>query len=311
MKQILSLSLSLLLALSLAACGGAGAGSSTAHTSGGSSGGSVSSKAGPASHPTLVLKKSGSEERREAGTVLLETEFDKPTVEDPDHEAVRKAIQADLDEIVASFQKGSDEIYDLAQSDYQSGGADSVNPHFPYFHNLKVAPAREDSAIFSLIFDEGSYQGGAHGSDYRYGRSYDAATGRVLKLSDLGNQVPATVKPIILNMVKTLHEKEQLFFDDLGEQDLQYAVADDQFYFSKDGLVFLSGEYALQSYAEGIVSFTISYDELAGKLKDEYNPGGGVTKCENATGTYTLRADGSLDFTERPEEAEAESDVSS
>lgn len=305
MKRTFSLFLSLLLILSLAACGGRGTGSSAAQAE------DTSAKAGPASHPTLVLGESGDEERREAGTVLLEASFDKPIVKDPDHEATQKAIQADLDQIIDSFQKGSDEIYNLAKSDYKSSGADSVNPRFPYFHNLKVTRAREDSAIFSLIFDEASYQGGAHGGDYRYGRSYDAATGKVLKLSDLGEQVPATVKPIILGMVQTLHEKEHMFFDDLTEQDLKYVVTDDQFYFAKDGLVFLSGEYALQSYAEGIVSFTISYDELKGKLKDEYNPGGGVTKCENAEGAYTLQADGSLDFTERPEEAETESDVSS
>ena len=84
-------------------------------------------------------------------------------------------------------KKPPEEYYREAAALYQQ---DRQNPevsyYTSYYHALGITTARCDSAIISLVLDEANYTGGAHGFDYRYARNYDAATGQVLTLADLG-----------------------------------------------------------------------------------------------------------------------------
>ena len=230
------------------------------------------------------------------GQVLVEYGYDRPIVSISGNATAQNAIQADLDQIAGTFQKTSEEYYREAAALYQQ---DRQNPevsyYTSYYHALGITTARCDSAIISLVLDEANYTGGAHGFDYRYARNYDAATGQVLTLADLGDGVGDTARDTVVRFVNQIHETDGLFFDRIDAADLKGVVDNDLFYFDRGGVVFISGQYALQSYAEGIVTFTASYDDLAGKLRDAYNPGGGRTQCDTAFGAYTWREDSSLD----------------
>lgn len=301
-KRLVSLLLTALLTLSLTACGTHHLGSSSASTSADSSS-SIQPDASAvvanqaATTPTVTIsketKKVKSDDKR---VVLLNSEWSTAEVTVPGNDIAQKAIQADLNRITETFVNTSEEYGKEAAEFYKSNSLDpDTSAYAAYYHALSIRQARCDNMMISLVFDETNYTGGAHGTDNRYARNYDVTTGKVLTLQDLGTGVSETAKDIIPQFVTKIHKKDGLFFDAITNADLKDVVTDNMFYFDKDGLVFIDGQYLLQSYAEGIVEFTISYDDLKGKLEDAYNLGGGSTQCSTQPGIYTLKKDGSLD----------------
>lgn len=302
MKRFLTLFLTALMTLSLVACGTSGSGSSSTSASI-TSASSIASDASPAlidqatSMPTVTISKETKKIRsNDKKVVLLNSEWNTAEVTIPDNDIAQKAIQADLDRITKTFLNTSEEYRKEAAEFYQNNSLDpDSSAYAAYYNALTITQARCDNTIISLVFDETNYTGGAHGTDNRYARNYDATTGKVLTLKDLGNGISETANDKIPQFVKKIHKKDGLFFDSIKKANLEDVITDNMFYFDKDGLVFIAGQYLLQSYAEGIVEFTISYDDLKGKLEDAYNLGGGNTQCNTQLGIYTLRKNGSLD----------------
>ena len=308
MKRLLSLCLTALLALSLAACGGGQtANSSSAAQKNLTDQSAGSAQAAPAETdtvPTVTFQSENNEYKDDAEqTVVMREDLQVPTVTVPGNEAAQKAIQAQLDAIVSQFRADSEEIISGGKQEYANAQENgNTEDFFPFFHSLTFTPARCDGAVLSLVVEEAGYQGGAHGLTYRYGRTYDIATGKQLTLTDLGEGLSETALPILSQFVQAVRDKDGVFFPDASEEDLKSVVSDETCYLSDSGLVFISGQYQLQPYAAGIVLFTVSYDDLAGKLKDDYNPGGGVTRCETAETVYTFGADGALESAPLQEE---------
>lgn len=299
MKRYSALCLAALMALSLCACD-ATAGLTSASNTAESTNLPESSSAPTPSRPqmpTVTLSKETRHFRSDDGkVVLLNSEWNTAAVSIPGNEDAQSAVQSDLDQILETFQSLSQETRQESEKRYQSGESltDGSATSIPY-HSLNITRARCDSAVISLVIDETGYTGGAHGFDARYARNYDTATGQVLRLSDLGDGVDDVAGSTIVSFINQIHDRDGLFFDKVTQSDLKDLVTDDLFYFDQNGLVFIAGQYSFQSYAEGIVEFTISYDDLKGALKDAYNPGGGVTQCATDLGTYTFQKDGSLD----------------
>lgn len=297
MKRFSALCLAVLMALCLAACGSAAGPGSASATPVESAPPDASPAVPDTEPPTVTISKETRRYQSDDGqATVLSCEWNSAAVSVPGSEKAQAAIQADLDQIAGTFQKTSEEYYREAAALYQQERQNpEVSYYTSYYHALGITTARCDSAIISLVLDEANYTGGAHGFDYRYARNYDAATGQVLTLADLGDGVGDTARDTVVRFVNQIHETDGLFFDRIDAADLKGVVDNDLFYFDRGGVVFISGQYALQSYAEGIVTFTVSYDDLAGKLRDAYNPGGGRTQCDTAFGAYTWREDSSLD----------------
>lgn len=294
MKCYPALCLAALMTLSLSACGSTAGPASASTTSAASSSAPISDRA---QLPTVTISKAVEHFRSDDGKViLLNSEWNTAAVSIPGNEDAQSAVQSDLDQILETFQSISQESRQEAEDLYQAGEilTDGSTYLVPY-HALNITRARCDSAVISLVIDEASYTGGAHGSDARYARNYDSATGQVLRLSDLGDGVGDVAGSTIVSFINQIHDRDGLFFNKVTQSGLKDLVTDDLFYFDQNGLVFIAGQYSFQSYAEGIVEFTISYDDLKGSLKDAYNPGGGVTQCATDLGTYTFQKDGSLD----------------
>lgn len=293
MKRYPALCLAALLTLSLSACGSTAGPSSTSIVSEASSA-PVASQPQP---PTVTLSKETVNFQSDDGkVVLLSSEWNTAAVSIPGNESAQTAVQSDLDQILKAFLSISQESRQKAEVLYQEEEPIVDNSAYPaLYHALNITRTRCDGDVISLVIDETSYTGGAHGSDYRYARNYDTATGQVLRLSDLGDGVGDVAGDIIVSFINQIHDKDGLFFNKVKKSDLKDLVTDDLFYFNRNGLVFIAGQYSFQSYAEGIVEFTISYDDLKGILRDAYNPGGGVTQCATDLGVYTFQKDGSLD----------------
>ena len=299
MKRYSALCLAALMTLSLSACG-----STTGLTS-------ASLTAAPTNHPetsstpaasrpqmpTVTLsKEAGCYRSNDGKVVLLNSEWNTAAVSIPGNEDAQSAVQSDLDQILETFQSISQESRQEAEDLYQADESLADNSAYQtLYHALNITRARCDNAVISLVLDETGYTGGAHSFDARYARNYDTATGQVLSLADLGDSVGDVARDTIVSFINQIHDRDGLFFNKVTQSDLKDLVTDNLFYFDRNGLVFIAGQYSFQSYAEGIVEFTISYDDLKGALKDAYNPGGGVTQCATDLGIYTFHKDGTLD----------------
>lgn len=302
MKRLFALSLALVMALSLTACGGgktpAAGSASIANTSAASS---APTSAKPAdSAPVLTRGDQVSEDiKADDGTVVVSVQYTPISISYPANAEVEKTIQKDLDKVVADFLKASKEYKEEANSYYkeylQSGG--KAEDFSPYVCSLDSKAIRQDTGVISALFSSYAFTGGAHGSLVTFARNYDAKTGKVLTMKDLGEGVSTLAIDNVVKFVDAIQKDGDAFFFDkvkADDESVQSMLETGNFYLSKDGLVLIDGQYLLQPYAAGIAEFTTSYDDLKGKLKEAYALTGGVTSCMGVETTYTFDKDGKL-----------------
>ena len=298
MKRLFTLCLAMVMALSLAACGT----SKTPTTS--STPADTSVEPTSTGHPAF---HAGSGSRRalmaEDGTEVLVSKSTAYDIVYPEASDAQKAIQKDLEQVVADFHKDSNKQEEDAQTYYQEflKGGGKKEAFTPYTFELTCKPLRADNNVVSILFYSYAYCGGAHGSLATFARNYDAKTGKVLPMKDFGEEVSSLVTDNAVKFINAIQDTDDAFFYDKvksTDESVQSMLETGSFYLSQDGLVLIDGQYLLQPYAAGIVEFTTSYDDLRGKLNDEYSLPGGVTNCVSAMGTYTFDQDGKLTRTE-------------
>ena len=298
MKRLFTLCLAMVMALFLAACGT----SKTPTTS--STPADTSVEPTSTGHPAF---HAGSGSRRalmaEDGTEVLVSKSTAYDIVYPEASDAQKAIQKDLEQVVTDFHKEANKQEEDAQTYYQeflkSGG--KKEGFTPYTFELTCKPLRADNNVVSILFYSYAYCGGAHGSLTTFARNYSAKTGKVLTMKDFGEEVSSLVTDNAVKFINAIQDTDDAFFYDkvkAADESVQSMLETGSFYLSQDGLVLIDGQYLLQPYAAGIVEFTTSYDDLRGKLNDEYSLPGGVTNCVSAMGAYTFDQDGKLTRTE-------------
>ena len=298
MKRLFTLCLAMVMALFLAACGT----SKTPTTS--STPADTSVEPTSTGHPAF---HAGSGSRRaltaEDGTEVLVSKSTAYDIVYPEASDAQKAIQKDLEQVVTDFHKDSNKQEEDAQTYYQEflKGGGKKEAFTPYTFELTCKPLRADNNVVSILFYSYAYCGGAHGSLATFARNYDAKTGKVLTMKDFGEEVSSLVTDNAVKFINAIQDTDDAFFYDkvkAADESVQSMLETGSFYLSQDGLVLIDGQYLLQPYAAGIVEFTTSYDDLRGKLNDEYSLPGGVTNCVSAMGAYTFDQDGKLTRTE-------------
>lgn len=298
MKRLFTLCLAMVMALSLAACGN----SKTPTTS--STPADASVEPTSTGHPAFHAGSNSKQDlTAKDGTEVLVSKSTAYDIVYPEASDAQKAIQKDLEQVVTDFHREANKQEEDAQTYYQeflkSGGKKEA--FTPYTFELTCKPLRADNGVVSILFYSYAYCGGAHGSLTTFARNYDAKTGKVLTMKDLGEGVGSLAIDNVVKFVDAIQDHGDAFFFDkvkADDESVQSMLADGNFYLSQDGLVLIDGQYLLQPYAAGIVEFTTSYDDLRGKLNDEYTLPGGVTNCVSAMGTYTFDQDGKLTRTE-------------
>ena len=298
MKRLFTLCLAMVMALSLAACGT----SKTPTTS--STPADTSVEPTSTGHPAFHAGSNSKQNlTAEDGTEVLVSKSTAYDIVYPEASDAQKAIQKDLEQVVADFHKDSNKQEEDAQTYYQEflKGGGKKEAFTPYTFELTCKPLRADNNVVSILFYSYAYCGGAHGSLATFARNYDAKTGKVLTMEDFGEEVSSLVTDNAVRFINAIQDTDDAFFYDKvksTDESVQSMLETGSFYLSQDGLVLIDGQYLLQPYAAGIVEFTTSYDDLRGKLNEEYSLPGGVTNCVSAMGTYTFDQDGKLTRTE-------------
>lgn len=257
------------------------------------------------SHITIEMTTEESNKADEAGTVYLYKSSSYPVVTIEGNEAAAEKINADIRSRIDSFDANT-EVEEMAKQDlefYESESDDNDYPFLGYNEGLNFRTARADRNVISFTMTYDSYTGGAHGNTDTRGINYNAKTGDLIAFSDLSDDPTAFHEDTLAYNQKLAESdayKTRLFSEDyITDGTLESVLyADDVWYLSTSGLVFMSGPYALGPYAEGTIEFIIPYSDLADmgfnnaySYTDRF-----VFKMQsNAPYDYDLNGDGSED----------------
>lgn len=188
-------------------------------------------------------------------------------------------INADIRAMKEGRKARVDEVAGYAKEDYQyrveeNAGADmETMPFESYCMDDVSSIGRNDEKIFSFILYSYEYSGGAHGYGACTGYNYDASTGERLSLTDLSEDGDAW-KENILNYVgeqcKT-EEYQTRLFEEYEDYLTDAVFAENNWFFTEDGLTVTCSPYAIGPYASGSIDFEIPYETLQEfGLKDCY-----------------------------------------
>ncbi len=207
--------------------------------------------------------------------------YQRPVVTIAGNEEAAKKIQESIDVEVESFLSyvGSGALGEV----FEDGPAE------PAYDNLTVSVMRADGKVISLQFMDEGYNGGAHGWANVTYRNYFTSTGKEITFADLGENFRERAIELVLEKANKMQEEEAVFFEDYadgiplivldGTEDMNeiYAAIYDwwdeesaledsgsypTYYITEDSFVFVSGQYALQPYAGGIIDIEIPREEF-------------------------------------------------
>ncbi len=139
-----------------------------------------------------------------------------------------------------------------------------------------VSVARSDERIVSLSEDTWQYTGGAHGTAYRDGITFDSQSGKQLALSDIFSDYKNFKEDAVERMISYLQDNygEELFEDyiatveGLWKDDMEPA-----WYLDGSGIVIVLQEYSVGPYSIGMPEVRLSYSEFKQYIKEAYLPG--------------------------------------
>lgn len=205
------------------------------------------------------------------GTVIFSHTYQNITLTLPEPEVAEKITldflnRTDLHDIALSIRDAA-----IAAHTQGSGITD------PYLCSSVYAPVRIDRGVLSLLGNDVTYEGGAHGSQVSKSVSYDMVTGNALTWQDILQDgiTSGDICTLVLDALGEHKDKSQLFPDypqtveSIFAQGLQHHT---DWYFSNDGLHCFFSPYEIAPFATGTVTAKISYAALTGILKDEYFP---------------------------------------
>ncbi|RUT47236.1 DUF4163 domain-containing protein [Paenibacillus anaericanus] len=144
-----------------------------------------------------------------------------------------------------------------AASEEQASNRDgSIERKYDFSQDFIVTFNRE--GVLSVVIDQSSYTGGAHGSTLREGLTFSLKDGKQLELAQVLKEAP-NYKKTLDNMLKKQAKKDS--FDDVS------AGLNDKpnFYVKEGGIAIFYQQYEIAPYAAGIPTYTFNFGELLPK----------------------------------------------
>ncbi len=223
---------------------------------------------------SIDLQTEENNETAEDGTSIYTSVIVYPVVSIEGNEATAEKINADIQTRVDAFRADT-MVLDMAKEGYQyTLTEESEYPFLGYSSDLDYTVTRADSNVISFAVTYYDFSGGAHGNFGTIGVNYNSRTGELIdfaELSENADSFHADTFAFIQELAASESYQEK-FFPETSAEELESALyADEKWYFSTSGLVFISDPYALGPYASGAITFTIPYHDLEEMgLKEDY-----------------------------------------
>ena len=221
---------------------------------------------------------------------ILSFIYDTPTVimdENPEAAAKINEFVGLLNE---SYYTGEDygEGYGTGYNNMLTEAEDSYNymvtngygeNFFMFSAERSYSVARNDGRVLTLLCNDYSYLGGAHGGYGTRAYCFDVSSGELLTLADLGADeaaLHALLKEKILDLAANdadIQERIDGFIPDgEWESSLEALIREGSWYFDHEGIRIFSDLYEISSYAAGMIEFKIPYDELGDLIYSRFLP---------------------------------------
>ncbi|MEE4564588.1 PdaC/SigV domain-containing protein [Paenibacillus polymyxa] len=133
-----------------------------------------------------------------------------------------------------------------------------VTAERPYDFENDFAIAYNKDGILSVIMQDYSYTGGAHGMTARKGYTFSLADGKQLQLSDVLKANPNYKKFLNVDLKKKIDALQA----GEGFEKFKELAADQNFYVTNSGVTIVFDLYDYAPYAYGIPEFTYSFAQL-------------------------------------------------
>ncbi len=193
------------------------------------------------------------EEKAEDGTLLGTLEYNYPEIVDTYGEAGVAIFnsQHQFDESCTNFFY-TDLIVDAkalyAENELHYAGGQTVNYNITYDHNGIISVLKDDSIFRSNA---------AHPTTYRWGNTYDLATGEILGLTDILDLGIEQIYNMVVDGFNSqiAADPDSYLVDSISLNDMENM----SYYLSKDGLVFYFQEYAIAPYASGFPEYVLPF----------------------------------------------------
>ena len=228
----------------------------------------------------------------EGTELILDFSYDMPRVVMEENKAAAEKINELLATIEETFYTGNNYGLDLNFLGYNTM-LESAEDNFSYVKeyqvegmslefsdNLSAKVTRLDDGVIGFLYADSSYTGGAHGSYWEFGFSFDPQTGDVLTLDRLSTDYDALADFLVQSMLDLAEQDEDQYYSDRivddflpeggREEAFRNLLREGSWYFDREGLVIFSSLYELGPYAAGITEFRIPYEKLEGKIEARF-----------------------------------------
>lgn len=226
--------------------------------------------------PAVVTIETDRKEYKDGDKILLVTNYDNVTVSMEGNEAAGQAVMDEFARRKEEFDKNLalEETLEMARENPVVDGSLS------YSEEQWYTVERNDGRVLSFSTMWDAYEGGAHGQYMRYGVNFDAAAGKVLTIADIAQDMDAFREISVGEMTRQcedLRAQGLLFEDEMLEAVpgglqgiLEGKMEGEEWYFTEDGIHFISNIYEIAPYAAGSIEFDIPYNMLNETLKEAY-----------------------------------------
>ena len=136
-----------------------------------------------------------------------------------------------------------------------------------YTYTTEYYIQRADNVVLSARYDWDTFSGGMHPNYGTNGLNFDPATGEELTLSDVVTDVPAVIS-LVVEKVKAENSGE--YFDSLEETLSEYAEKNFAWTVNYQSITFYFSPYEIASYAAGLITATVYFDEHPELFNAEY-----------------------------------------
>lgn len=218
----------------------------------------------PETKVTVSYETIEEDRKDDNGNILVSLSYQRPTVTVEGKEDVNALIKQEFDNDEDAFNIRGKELEMDAYSESVDTGTYSSN-------SVTYTDKRLDETIISFERMNYTYHAGTpHGQPFVSGLNFDTQTGTILRLDDITEDKEgflAVARDYILMLCEADEYKDIL--NPSYEESVDNLLQEDLWYFDEQGITFIANVYEMASYSEGILYFTIPYDELKG-VKAEY-----------------------------------------
>ncbi|MBH1941708.1 DUF3298 and DUF4163 domain-containing protein [Mobilitalea sibirica] len=152
-------------------------------------------------------------------------------------------------------------LYQMAMVEYEYSIANSY-PIREFEAYVDYTVTYNQNCAISLYFDQYEYAGGAHGLTLRYSDTWSLTNSKRMELNDIFPYTTKCKEHIINNIIEQIESGREMdnnpYFDDYYTL-VSKNFKSNNYYLTKDGVIFYFQQYDIAPYASGIPTFLIPY----------------------------------------------------